>query len=1121
MVFLRREAKHGSPGLWGMTKPVTTMGDGPETMRVWLLGDFRVSIGARTIADREWRLRKAASLVKVLALAPGHRLHREQVMDLLWPHLSKEAAANNLRQVLHGARRIIDPTNGSRYLTSDGESLVMCPGGELWVDADAFEVAATTARRAQEPSAHRAAIDLYAGDLLPEDRYEAWTEDRREELRQLYLALLVGLAKLHEERDEYGPAFDALRKATTEDPLLEEAHAGLMRLLALSGKPEQALAQYERLRSVLSRTLGQQPTEGTVRLHDEITAGRFPPAEPPRVEDPTLVSNHNLPAPMTTFVGREREMVEVKRTLAMTRLLTLTGAGGSGKTRLALEVARDLVGAYPDGVWMVQLAPLSAPDLVTQEVAGVLGIKERPGQSLTDTLADDLRAKKLLLVLDNCEHLVEPAALLVDKLLASCPRLKVLATSREMLAVSGEVNRPVPPLSLPAETNDEPRGGPIVEDLVRCEAVRLFVDRTRLRLPDFRLNEENAGAVARVCRKLDGIPLAIELATARIGTLAVEQVAQRLDVSLDVLKGSIRIAETRQRTLRATLDWSYRLLSQDERAVFRRLSVFAGGWTLQAAEAVCSGGGIDQEAVLDLLGGLVDKSLVVTAQSTGGAARHRMLEPIRQYAGENLAWESEIRSVQSRHAAFFLSLGEEAKTRWKSPEETAWFDRLEHEHDNLRTALRWVLDDEDPELGLRLVSALSEFWVARGHYSEGIRWSEEVLDASGASAPQARAEVLNGLGSILWTLSDFGGAQTCHERALRLYEEIGSSKGIADSLFQLGLAASSRNDAARATTHFEESLEVARRSGYEEIILGVLMGLAWVACDAGDIDRAQQMWGDALEMAREQEDRSGALYALFFIGYTELARGNDQRATVLLEEALALSRELGHKHIVEGCFMSLGIVTTRRGDAEEAKTLLGKSLAINLELGTKADMAEDLLAMAQLAVTVGEDLRAATLWGAADATRESIGNSWSPTERLLHEPRLIAARSRSTESSWEAAFAEGQKMTFEEAVEYARSEGKSHPPTTLVTEHGPTDKSTGNLTHREREVALLVTRGLTNRQISTELSISERTAANHVAKILRKLGLRSRAQIAAHTGAFTAAAETRSGVAPGMVASDG
>ena len=554
----------------------------------------------------------------------------------------------------HAARKVLGPTSNPNksYLASENEHLVLCPRGQLWVDVDAFEEAAATVRRSRDPAAYGAAIDLYSGDLLPEDRYEAWAEGKREELRRLHLALLTELAGLHEERREYASAIEALEKATAEEPALEETHATLMRLYALSGFPERALAQYERLRDALSRELGTQPAETTRHLRDEIAAGNVPssPSVSPRQEEqPSEARRHNLPATRTSFVGREREIVEVKRTLAMTRLLTLTGAGGSGKTRLALEVARDLIGVCPDGVWLVELAPLSEGELLSQEVAGALEVPERPGEWLTDTLVDVLGDKELLLIMDNCEHLVEAAAQLVDTLLDSCPRLRVLATSREPLGIGGEVLWQVRPLSLP-ETDGEYNGEARVGSLMHFEAVRLFVDRARLRLPDFRLTQENAGAVARVCRRLDGIPLAIELATARMGTLAVEQVAQRLEASLDVLKGASRSVAPRQQTLMATLDWSHDLLSEEERTIFGRLSVFAGGWTLEAAEAVCSGDGIGREDVLDLLSELVDKSLVVTGSSTSGAVRYRMLEPIRQYALEKLEEDRKAETVRQWHA---------------------------------------------------------------------------------------------------------------------------------------------------------------------------------------------------------------------------------------------------------------------------------------------------------------------------------------------------------------------------------------------------------------------------------------------------------------------------------------
>jgi DNA-binding SARP family transcriptional activator len=397
---------------------------------------------------------------------------------------------------------------------------VLCPGGEVWVDAQAFEMAAATARRARDPAAYRAALDLYAGDVLPEDRYEEWAEPRREELRRLHLVLRLELAGLYEEHEEYKPAVEALRRVVAEEPTNEEAHAGLMRLHALSGRPGQAFSQYERLREILSKQLGTEPGTATRSLHKDIDSGRFPtpraqPADPSReaVPDPT---KHNLPAQRTSFVGREREMTEVKRELAMTRLLTLTGVGGSGKTRLALEVARDLVGIYPDGVWLAELAGLSEGDLVPQAVAGALGVKEQPGQALAKTLAEALRYKEMLLVLDNCEHLIEAAAQLVDALLSSCPRLRVLATSREALDVAGEIRWTVPSLSVPAS-----RRSLTAEELEGYASARLFFERASDRQPGFMSTAENARTVAKICQRLDGVPLAIELAAARVGTLPV------------------------------------------------------------------------------------------------------------------------------------------------------------------------------------------------------------------------------------------------------------------------------------------------------------------------------------------------------------------------------------------------------------------------------------------------------------------------------------------------------------------------------------------------------------------------------------------------------------------------
>jgi predicted ATPase/DNA-binding SARP family transcriptional activator len=811
----------------------------PETVRVWLLSGFRVSVGTHTVEEGAWRLRKAAALVKLLALAPGHHLHRERAMDLLWPDHGRRAAANNLSQALHAARRALGPDDAqtaSSCVASQGEQLVLCPGGELWLEVEAFEEAAATARRSREPAAYRAALNLYAGELLSRDPYEDWAEVPREGLRQLFLALLVELASLHEERGEYGSGIEALRRVVVEEPTREEAHMGLMRLYALGGRQAEALAQYASLEESLSRELGAEPQASSRALREEIATGRFPPphrpVSPPKGEifDPP---RHNLPAPRTSFVGRDRQIVEVKRALSMTRLLTLTGAGGSGKTRLALEVARDLVGAYPDGVWLAELAGLSEGDLVPQAVATALGVKERPSQPLTVTLGEFLRAKQTLLVVDNCEHLLEATAGLVDILLDSCPRLSILATSREALDVTGEVRWIVPPLSVP-----EPQGRPSSEDssssegLEGYESVRLFIERARGRDPTFSLSLQNAPAVAEICWRLEGIPLAIELAAARVGTLSLEQISERLVGSLELLTRGGRTAVPRQRTLKGTLDWSYDLLSESEQTLFNRLSVFAGGWTLEAATMVAKGEGIEEGEVLDPLSGLVEKSLVMIRGGDPGGARYRLLEPVRQYALDKLEESDEAEEVRRRHAEFFLALAEDAEPRLRGAEDVEWLERLEGEHDNLRAALSWALERGNAELALRLAGALWTFWQAHRHEGERRKWLEEALANDDRASVAARAKALEGMCWMAIDQRDLDRAEAAAQAGLKLDDEVEIGNKLAAS--------------------FRTML------GYTVVL-------------RGDYERAKELLEESLTLSREADDRVGIADALLFLGGRGLA----------------------------------------------------------------------------------------------------------------------------------------------------------------------------------------------------------------------------------------------------------
>ena len=1085
------QQQHHSP----MHNPSRERGRKSEAVRIKLLGGFEVSVGARTIGEGAWRLRKAANLVKLLALAAGNRLHREQIMYTLWPNLGISAASNNLRRTVHTARRTLDLSIGSRYLASQDQSLVVCPESSLWVDVDAFEDAARIARRSREPALYRAALDLYAGELLPTDRYEEWAEEPRRRLQERYLSLLLGLAHLHEEFADYDSAIEALRRVVSEEPTREEAYAGLMRLYALLGNNKEALAQYGRLEETLSRALGTEPATSSRALKEEIAAGRSPPtvdqslASPP--EEPPEAGEHNLPATRSSFVGRETEVRSVKRDLSMTRLLTLTGAGGCGKTRLALEVARQLVGAYPDGAWLVELAALSDEALVAHEVASVLGVQEQPARSLTEALVDYLRAKRTLLILDNCEHLIAAVARLTDDLLNSCSHLRVLATSRESLNVEGELNWLVPSLSVPS-LGPSPRR---LEELEPYESVRLFVERARHRNPTFSLTPENAHAVARICERLEGIPLAIELAAARVG-LSTEQIAARLDDSLRLLSAGSRTASPRQRTLRGTLDWSYALLSEPEQRLFGRLSVFAGGWTLEAAEVVGAEGDTEQGEVLDLLSRLVEKSLVVAEATGGDGIRYRMLEPIRQYAQEKREKRGEAEEIRRRHASFFLALAKEAEPKLRGSEDTEWLERLEAEHDNLRMALSWALERAEVEPGLRLGGALWRFWEAHGHYSEGMRWLEKALEKEGRASAAARAKALEGFSWLVYRVGEMNRAVVAAEEGLELSDEAGLGGAVAAEFLRiLGWTEEMKVHHTRAKELLEESLRLSRNADDK---FGIADSLLMLGSTVGSLDnrkRERQLHEEGIALSRELGYVSTLGTLLFSEGYRLLLEGDHEQGASLMEEAAALFRERRYKGGLQYALDNLGWAALLKGDHEQARSYYEESLVLCKELGDKIVASESLEGLACIAGAEGEGLRVASLFGAAEVLREAVAFQHTPEEDALRQPYLATAHMLLGKASWEEAWAEGRAMSMEQAIDYALSEQK---PVTVPSPESeqPSSDEPPSLTHREREVAILVGRGLTNRQIASELVLSEHTVHHHVTNILKKLNLSSRQQVA-------------------------
>jgi predicted ATPase/DNA-binding CsgD family transcriptional regulator len=775
----------------------------------------------------------------------------------------------------------------------------------------------------------------------------------------------------------------------------------------------------------------------------------------------------------------------------MTRLLTLTGAGGSGKTRLALEVARDLLEAYPDGVWLVELAPLSEGALVPKAVAEALEVPERPQVPLADTLSDVLRDRQLLLVLDNCEHLLGATAQLVDKVLDSCPRVRILTTTREGLGVEGEIRWPVPPLSVP-----EPQGMPSSVELEAYESVRLFVERARGRDPSFSLTPENAPAVAEICRKLEGIPLAMELAAARVGTLSLEQTSERLTDSLKLLTGGGRTTVPRHRTLKGALEWSYELLSADEKKLFGSLSVFAGGWTLEASEVVGAGGGVEEGEILDLLSGLVEKSLVASRGGEQGGVRYRSLEPVRQYARAKLEEGDEAEHVRRRHAVFFLTLAEEAEPELWGPDDASWLNRLELEHGNMRVALSWALQRGEPELALRLAGALGWFWRGRGYYGEGRRWVEEALEKSSTTSATIRAKALGVASFLAVNQGDVDRAQAAAEEGLRLSTEAGLGSVVtADFQNLLGDVAGIRGDYERATELLEEGLVLNRESGDGRAVAFTLANLAKVVVAQGDFKRAKELYEEGLVLSRELGGAEQLSAYLISLGYVYLLEGDLERATALNEEALELLRKRGRKDSLHVALDNLGWAALLQGDHERARSYYEEGLTICKELGDKMIASESLEGMACISASDGGE-RAAKMFGAAQALCEAVGYHHTPEEAALREPYLATTRSRLGEAAWEEALAQGRAMRLEEAIEYALSEEEPSATPSSTTTEQPSFPSApehpAGLTPRQVEVLGLVAAGMTNAQIAKELFISLRTVETHLTSIYHKLGVTSR-----------------------------